>query len=153
YISYSLGRIILLSGVMSSVVFTHMILRPNGPVFGSMEEEAKPPLLVRARLPLYLLAMFVPLSIGALSVVGYTYTSGQMLTRYADTAMMIVGVVLFNELTGRWFDLSEHRIALGLRKRKLRRKADKKASAADGEDDIDLEVLRAHTASLRHSIT
>ena len=151
----TLGRLVLLGGVVSAIAFTHLMLRPNGPLFAPPDdeeaEEKKPSPAARAKVPIYLLALLVPLAIGALSVVGYTYTSGQLIVRYAETGMLLVGIVLFNELSRRWFDLSEQRIARTVRKRKLRRKADKSA-ATEEVDDLDLKVVREQTRSLRHSV-
>lgn len=147
----SLGRLVLLIGVLTASVFTHMMVRPNGPLVARSENSAKAGLGSKLRLVAYFFAMLVPISIGVLCCLGYVYTAGEFFLRYIDTGLLVVGAVVLNGLIWRSFELSNHRIALGIRKRKLRGSDDKSANALALEE-VDLSVVRAQTRSLRRVV-
>ncbi|MEZ5992778.1 MAG: mechanosensitive ion channel [Planctomycetota bacterium] len=153
----SAGRIVMMIQLGAATVFMHFLLRPEGPLSKQYAAKRSGKLAGRGRTVAWLLALLLPFALAVLAAVGFAYTAGQLVTRYVLTLLLILGVVMLNGLMHRWFDLSETRIAIRIRKRKQKRKGlsveeQKEQGVDDGVDEVDLLEVRKQTTSLRRSV-
>jgi potassium efflux system protein len=65
----------------------------------------------RLLLPLYALLVMAPLALGVLSLTGYLYTAGILLSLLLQTGWLIAGLVILAELAHRWLLVIRRRLA------------------------------------------
>lgn len=153
----SAGRFALMLQLAAIGVLMHLMLRPHGAIAEQYYQHHKKKHPGKWRIVIWLCAFLIPLGIAGLAAAGFVYTAGQLLERYLLTVLVVLGVIVLNGLLRRWFELSETRIAIRIRRHKLRRKSmsEEERKAEDDEsgvDEVDLLEVRKHTTSLRRSL-
>jgi potassium efflux system protein len=87
------------------------LLHPVHGVFAGYMKRSEPGSTRRLLLPLQVVQVIAPLVLGGLSLLGYLYTSGILLSLLLQTSWLIVGLVILAELAHRWLLVINSRLA------------------------------------------
>ena len=106
----TLGRTVLLCGLGLLAFYLHWTMRPwNGPLPNAWKENTKS-WFYRLRHFSYLAAIGLPISLGVLLALGYTYSADQIMSRLWLAACLFLGLVLVQELVARALLVAWNRI-------------------------------------------
>ncbi|WP_462320500.1 mechanosensitive ion channel domain-containing protein [Halochromatium sp.] len=108
---WAVGRVAFVALVVSLSISFYRLLHPRTGVFAhSTRREAgrPPPFIYRLLYPLIVIA---PLVIGVLELMGYLYTAETLLSRFVQSAWMVVALILVAALAQRWVQVTRRRIA------------------------------------------
>lgn len=116
----SLGRLVLLAGMVLMTIFLHLALRPNRGVLQVAFRDAVGGWFARMRRLWYVLGVGAPIGCAALLTQGYLYTVDQLTTRLLLTLGMLLLAVLGQAIAARalvvgWLRLAALRSSLAKR--------------------------------------
>ncbi len=107
---WEIGRIAFLVMVGSLAFVFYQLFHPVRGVFaGYMRRSDRSPAR-RMLLPLYALLVMAPLALGVLSLMGYLYTAGILLSLLLQTGWLFAGLVILAELAHRWLLVIRRRL-------------------------------------------
>ena len=107
---WEIGRIAFLVMVGSLAFVFYQLLHPVRGVFAGFMKSSGRNTTTRLLLPLYVVLVVAPLALSVLSLTGYLYTSGILLSLLLQTSWLIVGLVILAELAHRWLLVIHSRI-------------------------------------------
>ena len=109
---WEIGRITFLIMVGSLAFVFYKLLHPVHGVFAEyMKRSGRSSSTRRLLSPLQVVQIMAPLALGGLSLLGYLYTSGILLSLLLQTSWLIVGLVILAELAHRWLLIIHRRLA------------------------------------------
>ncbi|GJM21954.1 MAG: potassium transporter [Planctomycetota bacterium] len=153
--SVSLGRLALIAGQLTLLVFAWCVLRPESGVFAPTIEKHPTSWVARLSRLWFGLAVGVPGVLVVMSALGYLYTANQLQARFTDTTYLILVLILLHALLTRWLFVARRRLALA-QYRKRRAAAQEKVEGGAGasvseefvEDDVDIPSLSEQSETL-----
>ncbi len=107
----SLGRIILIAGMIGTAVFLGRLLHPRTGVFAHSLTANPGTWANRLRNVWYPIIVGAPLALGALAILGYLYTAGTLFQSLVQTAWLALGLVLVQQVIVRWLVYTRRRLA------------------------------------------
>jgi potassium efflux system protein len=122
----SLGRVLFTGELLAVSFFLHRILRSGGPLFKAISQSESVGWIYKLRRLWHLLGVLTPLLFVLLSWLGFHYTALRLESRFEQTLVLVLVLVLLNGLMLRWLLIARKRVAL----EEARRKRDQ--SDADG---------------------
>jgi len=108
----SLGRLALVAALVTFAAFGHHLLRPSSIVLGEVSSKARTAWPYRLRHVWYFLAVFGPVALAVLSLVGFHYTAMHLAGRLVETFWLAVGLAVLNAVVHRWVALALRRLAV-----------------------------------------
>jgi potassium efflux system protein len=116
--SDSLGRLALISLMLSYFAIAAYLLRFSGEIATTLKNRRRDGWLVRLRLIWYSLAMGVPLCLALLAGAGYNYSASALYLRMGDTIALVLGLIIVKDLLLRWLFIVQRRLVYEDIKRK-----------------------------------
>lgn len=107
---WEVGRIAFLVMVCTLAFVFYKLLHPVQGVLHDYIARAKSRILKKSQRPLYVAFIAAPLLIGALSMMGYLYSSMILLGLLITTIWLFVGLILLAEMAHRWLLVTHQRI-------------------------------------------
>ena len=107
---WEIGRIAFLVMVGSLAFAFYQLLHPVRGVFAGYIKRPGRNTSSRLLLLLQVVLVMAPLALGVLSLMGYLYTSGILLSLLLQTSWLIVGLVILAELAHRWLLVIQSRL-------------------------------------------
>ncbi len=107
---WEIGRIAFLVMVGSLAFAFYQLLHPVRGVFAGYMERHGRNTAGRLLLPLQVVLVMASLALGVLSLMGYLYTSGILLSLLLQTSWLIVGLVILAALAHRWLLVIQGRL-------------------------------------------
>jgi len=107
---WEIGRIAFLVMVGSLAFAFYQLLHPVRGVFAGYMKKSGRNKARRLLLPFYVVLVMAPLALGVLSLTGYLYTAGILLSLLLQTSWLIVGLVILAELAHRWLLVIRRRL-------------------------------------------
>lgn len=108
----ALSRLCSLALLAASVVFTHLVFRPQGPLMQAVGNEYPQSRFCLYRTIWYALALAIPLSLIGLASVGYYYTATRLGFRLLLSVLLIEVLLMTLALVRRWLIIAARRIAI-----------------------------------------
>ena len=142
----SLGRIVLIAGMIGTAVFLGRLLHPRTGVFAHTLTANPAAWANRLRNVWYPIIVGAPLALGALAVLGYLYTAGTLFQSLVQTAWLALGLVLVQQVIMRWLVYTRRHLAFqaAMERQTARRvqaeAASAKAGALERESDAGTPV-------------
>jgi potassium efflux system protein len=133
----SLGRVVLLIGLIAMAVFFQRILRTRGGITENHLKEYPDGWLARCRFLWYPAAVGIPAALSLLSIYGYNYTARQLNMRFARSIAIILCIVIIRDLILRWLRVAQRKLKLA----RLQREQEAAKAAEDKEKDRDQHDL------------
>ncbi len=110
--SDALAKLALMTNALAVSIFTARILRFKGGITAELIEKYPHSWLCRLRYVWYPLAILMPLLIIWLAAVGYFYSAIQIANLVANTIVLILTLIVFNDLVLRMLTLVRRRVAI-----------------------------------------
>ncbi|MBT8130398.1 MAG: mechanosensitive ion channel [Gammaproteobacteria bacterium] len=107
---WEIGRIAFLVMIVSLAFAFYQLLHPVRGVFAGYMKKSGRNSARRLLLPFYVVLVMAPLALGVLSLTGYLYTAGILLSLLLQTSWLIVGLVILAELAHRWLLVIRRRL-------------------------------------------
>lgn len=165
----SLGRVAFVIAMALSAWFVRNLFQPERGLLSGTINENPNGWVARLRYVWYPALVGVPLSFGGGALAGYQYTAIQLEQRMVDMAMLVFWIILLRDVTMRWLNLEQRRLALEQARKRFAalakarsdaaadRKDETKSDAAPeidsqiDEKNIDIAAVSAQTQRLIHS--
>jgi potassium efflux system protein len=160
----ALGRLAYFVGMVGAAVFLRHILRPESGILRDYLAINRGGWVDRLRHVWYPLAVLVPLALIAMAVVGYFYTAVQLSRQLAETALLILAVLMLYGLLLRWLFVAQRRLAWAEARKRAAEAEAERAAVAEGEAaeappvpveelKLDISVIGAQTRQLLNGLT
>jgi len=107
---WEIGRIAFLVMVGSLAFVFYQLLHPVRGVFAGYMKRSDRSTIMRLLLPLQVVLVIASVALGVLSVMGYLYTAGILLSLLLQTSWLIAGLVILAELAHRWLLVIRRRL-------------------------------------------
>ncbi|MHC4945072.1 MAG: mechanosensitive ion channel domain-containing protein [Planctomycetota bacterium] len=127
----SLGRVVLVIGLIVMAVFFQRILRTRGGITENHLATYPDGWLARLRFLWYPAAVGIPAMLALLSIYGYNYTARELNLRFARSIAVILCIVLLRDLILRWLRVAQRKLKLA------RIQQEREAARAGGEEEPD----------------
>lgn len=108
----SLDRLVFVVSLTLLANFLAAALHPQTGVFRDFLALNPARWIYRLRWPLYWLAVFLPLSLAALAIVGFYYTAYELSWRLYVTAWILIALLILRSFLIRWFVVSHRRLRI-----------------------------------------
>ncbi len=149
----SLGRIVLIVGLVAGSVFLHLILRRRGGILQEVMEREEGGWLERLSSVWDGLVAAVPLGLAVAAGAGYYYTAVVLSVRLAVTLWLALGLLLVYEVLQRGLFVARRKMALKVaRKRREEVVEGEKDKAEPGEPEVDIQAVSAQSRQLLRSV-
>ncbi|MCP4043691.1 MAG: mechanosensitive ion channel, partial [Gammaproteobacteria bacterium] len=125
-----------------SVFLYHLFVPKKGVLHGFLTRH-RTSLFARLRYLWLTLALALPLLLAGLALSGYLYTAATLTGRLIETLWLILGLIVFHQLSVRWLLLTRRKLALeaALERQEAARAAEKQqVSASPGEEDVPVKL-------------
>jgi len=126
----SLGRLMLVGLSASVAVFLGRLLKPGGGILQGYLGRKAGGWFERLRFVWYTMALGVPLTLAAISLAGYHYTSVQLGQVVFKTFALIIFATILHAMLIRWLLVAQRRLAMEQAKRRKAAQAEAEAAAA-----------------------
>ncbi|MBC8875203.1 MAG: mechanosensitive ion channel [Planctomycetes bacterium] len=126
----SLARMCCIAALAVVSIVAHRLFRPNGEFFQAVLRSAPESWLWRLRRVWYGAAVFAPLVLAALALVGYYYTAYALAFRLQQTLWLVLILLVLASLVQRWLLVNRRRLAMD-QALERRRTAQAQAAAAE----------------------
>ena len=147
----TLGRLTFTVHMVALALYVHDVLSPRGPTMSEYLKRASSRILSGARYIWYPLAIVLPLSLAAVSWLGYHYTAIQLFTQVQYTLFLVTILIVVYALMLRWLFVTRRAVAIDTARR--RREQVKVEDGAEqpapiDADRLDLPAISAQTQKL-----
>ncbi|WP_166831275.1 mechanosensitive ion channel domain-containing protein [Thalassoroseus pseudoceratinae] len=130
----SLGRLCLVAALIISSVFVFRVLRPGSPTMRDFLKNHSGTWIERTKYVWSYGALAVCITFAVLAVMGYQYTSTQLVSRLYGTLWIVFAFVTANAIAERWLLVTRRRVAMEQYRR--RREAAQSDSLPIGQPDV-----------------
>ena len=125
--SDSLGRLALISLMLSFLIVAAYVLRLSGEIASTLKQRRRDGWLVRLRFIWYSMAMGIPLSLALLTAMGYYYSAANLYVRMGATIALVLGLIVVKDLLLRWLFIVQRRLVYEDIKRKKQAEEEKQS--------------------------
>lgn len=160
--SGSLGRLAVVALMLGLAVFTARLAHPAKGVFQNLLALNPHGMAARLRKLWYPLVVAAPLALVALTLAGYTYTAGTLLTSLVSELWVVLGLTVLHQSVVRWLIVTRRRLSLeaAMERRAARAAAEETRGEARAaatappaeEPEVDLASLDEQTRRLINAL-